>query len=95
MRISSGSVRSTTVSCSRSTRRSAIGWRSSWRWRFHFTPSPGTYFQLVDYRDISDEPDHLLARRLTESIGVATIPVSVLRGSAEGSAPAAPLLLQG
>ena len=45
--------------------------------RFHFTPSPGTYFQLVDYRDISDEPDHLLARRLTESIGVATIPVSV------------------
>ena len=43
----------------------------------YFTPSPGTYFQLVDYRDISDEPDHLLARRLTESIGVATIPVSV------------------
>ena len=45
--------------------------------RFHFMPSAGTYFQLIDYRDISDEPDHLLARRLTETIGVATIPVSV------------------
>jgi methionine aminotransferase len=45
--------------------------------RFTFEPSAGTYFQLLDYRAISDEGDVELARRLTVEHGVAAIPVSV------------------
>ncbi|MFW2405659.1 MAG: pyridoxal phosphate-dependent aminotransferase [Gammaproteobacteria bacterium] len=45
--------------------------------RFQFTPSAGTYFQLVDYSSITDEADTDLARRLTREAGVASIPVSV------------------
>ncbi|MCK6371662.1 MAG: methionine aminotransferase [Gammaproteobacteria bacterium] len=45
--------------------------------RFRFTPSPGTYFQLVDYGAISPEPDVDFARRLTRETGVAAIPISV------------------
>ncbi|MBL6715260.1 MAG: aminotransferase class I/II-fold pyridoxal phosphate-dependent enzyme [Pseudomonadales bacterium] len=45
--------------------------------RFRFTPSAGTYFQLLEYDAISDEPDQALAERLTKEVGVATIPVSV------------------
>lgn len=44
-----------------------------------FTPLPceGTYFQMMDYSHISDEPDVAFARRLTTQHGVAAIPVSV------------------
>jgi len=45
--------------------------------RFKFTPSAGTYFQLLDYSAISNEEDTLLAERWTEEIGLASIPVSV------------------
>jgi methionine aminotransferase len=45
--------------------------------RFRFTPSAGTYFQLLDYGAISAEHDVDLARRLTTEHGVAAIPVSV------------------
>jgi methionine aminotransferase len=45
--------------------------------KFNFTPSAGTYFQLLDYSDISSEDDVALARKWTEQIGVAAIPVSV------------------
>lgn len=45
--------------------------------RFKLTPSAGTYFQLLDYSDISDEADTALARRLTREHGIASIPVSV------------------
>jgi methionine aminotransferase len=45
--------------------------------RFRITPSAGTYFQLLDYATISDEPDVDYARRLTRETGVAAIPVSV------------------
>jgi methionine aminotransferase len=45
--------------------------------RFRFTPSAGTYFQLVDYSCISDMPDREFARHLTTEFGVAAIPVSV------------------
>lgn len=45
--------------------------------RFHFAPSAGTYFQLVDYSAITAEPDVDYARRLTREAGVASIPVSV------------------
>ena len=45
--------------------------------RFRFTASAGTYFQLVDYSDITKEVDTEFARRLTTELGVAAIPVSV------------------
>ncbi len=45
--------------------------------RFMFTPSAGSYFQLLEYSAISDEPDTALAERLTREHGIASIPVSV------------------
>ena len=36
----------------------------------------GTYFQLVSYAEVSDEPDVALAERLTREQLVASIPVS-------------------
>ena len=45
--------------------------------RFHFTPSSGTYFQLLDYSEISNLDDVTLARELTVNEGLASIPVSV------------------
>ncbi|GEO02571.1 aminotransferase [Adhaeribacter aerolatus] len=45
--------------------------------RFRIIPSAGTYFQLAHYGHITDEPDVAFARRLTQEIGVAAIPVSV------------------
>jgi len=45
--------------------------------RFSYTPSSGTYFQLLDYSRITTEPDVDYARRLTREAGVACIPVSV------------------
>lgn len=45
--------------------------------RFTFRPAQGTFFQVLDYSDITDEDDVSYARRLTTEIGVASIPVSV------------------
>ena len=45
--------------------------------RFTLTPSPGTYFQLLDFSDISDELDQSLATRLVHEAGIASIPISV------------------
>jgi methionine aminotransferase len=45
--------------------------------RFRFRPAAGTFFQILDYSDISDAADVDYARRLTKEIGVASIPVSV------------------
>jgi methionine aminotransferase len=44
---------------------------------FRFHPAQGTYFQLADYRAISDLDDVEFSRRLTVEHGVATIPISV------------------
>lgn len=44
--------------------------------RFRFTPSRGTYFQLVDYGAISSLPDTEFATLLTQQKGVAAIPLS-------------------
>lgn len=44
--------------------------------RFTFTPSRGTYFQLVDYSAISSLPDAEFANYLTQKKGVAAIPLS-------------------
>ncbi len=45
--------------------------------RFTLTPSKSTFFQLLDYGAISNEPDTQLAKRWTRDIGVASIPLSV------------------
>jgi methionine aminotransferase len=39
-------------------------------------PCAGTYFQLMDYSEISDECDKDIANRLIVDHGVASIPVS-------------------
>ncbi|MGB5554344.1 MAG: methionine aminotransferase [Flavobacteriaceae bacterium] len=44
--------------------------------RFKFKPSQGTYFQLVDYTDITNEPDEVLAKRLIINHKLACIPIS-------------------
>lgn len=45
--------------------------------RFEVVPSAGTYFQLLSYRNISDEKDTDFAIRLTKEFKLASIPVSV------------------
>jgi len=45
--------------------------------RFTFSPSKGTYFQLLDYSAITKEKDTNFAKRLTKEFGVASIPISV------------------
>jgi methionine aminotransferase len=45
--------------------------------RFSFTPSSGSYFQLLDYSSLSDAPDVQLAEDWTRHHGVASIPISV------------------
>ena len=44
--------------------------------RFRPLPCRGTYFQLMDYSAISDEPDAEFAIRVTKEHGVASIPTS-------------------
>lgn len=48
--------------------------------RFRALACHGTYFQLFDYSDISDENDIDLVTRMTREHGVAAIPVSVFYG---------------
>ena len=45
--------------------------------RFRLHPARSTFFQIVDYGNISDENDVALAKRWTEEVGVASIPLSV------------------
>ena len=45
--------------------------------RFVFTPSAGTFFQLVDYSAVSDLDDMRMVEWLTKDVGVAAIPMSV------------------
>jgi methionine aminotransferase len=44
--------------------------------RFRVVPCHGTYFQLLDYSKISDEPETEFAIRLTKEFNLASIPVS-------------------
>lgn len=44
---------------------------------FKMIPTPGTYFQLADYSDLSDMDDQSFATHLTQIVGVAAIPISV------------------
>ena len=45
--------------------------------RFRLHPARSTFFQIVDYGEISGEDDVTLAKRWTEEIGVASIPLTV------------------
>jgi len=44
--------------------------------RFKFIPAAGTYFQVLDYSNISDEEEMAFAQRLTREHKVASVPVS-------------------
>lgn len=44
--------------------------------RFKLNKARGTYFQLLDYSDISDKNDYEFSEYLTKEIGVAVIPLS-------------------
>ena len=46
--------------------------------RFTLLPCEGTYFQLLDYSEISDLDDVAFCEWLVDQVGVAAIPVSVL-----------------
>ena len=45
--------------------------------RFKVIPCHGTYFQLLDYTEISDMNDIEFAKKLTIENGIASIPISV------------------
>jgi methionine aminotransferase len=45
--------------------------------RFRLRPTRSTFFQVLDYGEITDEPDTILAERWTRDIGVASIPLTV------------------
>jgi methionine transaminase len=51
--------------------------------RFAPIPSRGTYFQLLDYSAIGDEPDAAFAMRLLKEHGVASIPTSAFLYNSE------------
>ena len=45
--------------------------------RFKLTPTRSSFFQLLDYSEITEEDDDALAKRWTREIGVASIPLNV------------------
>jgi methionine aminotransferase len=51
--------------------------------RFKFTPAKGTYFQSLDFSEITTESDVVFAERLTKDYGLATIPTSVFNKNKE------------
>lgn len=46
---------------------------------FTFTPSQGSYFQILDYSKISEESDVDFALRLAQEHGVAAVPISLFQ----------------
>ncbi len=50
--------------------------------RFKVIPTSSTYFQLLDYSNISQEDDISFAKRITKEFGVASIPMSTLYSQA-------------
>lgn len=51
--------------------------------RWEYTPASGTYFQLLSYKNITDEKDVDFAKRLTIEHKVASIPISVFNKNGE------------
>ena len=50
--------------------------------RFEFSPSNGTYFQLLNFKNITNESDYEFAIRLTKEKKIAAIPISVFNEDA-------------
>lgn len=50
--------------------------------RFDFSPTEGTYFQLLDYSKISQEDDLQIAKQWTAERKIASIPISVFYNQA-------------
>ncbi|QZE13885.1 aminotransferase class I/II-fold pyridoxal phosphate-dependent enzyme [Halosquirtibacter laminarini] len=46
---------------------------------FEFVPCKGTYYQILDYSKISNEPDTEFVERLIKEYGIATVPVSIFQ----------------
>ena len=44
---------------------------------FKFTPSQGSFFQLVSYKHLSSISDYELSVKMCKEVGVACIPISV------------------
>ncbi len=55
------------------------------RTRFRLLPAPGTYFQCVDYRRISNLPEQAFCRWLATEVGVAAIPMSAFHDQSRES----------
>ncbi len=51
--------------------------------RFKVIPSDGTYFQMLDYSNITNESDVLFSERITVENKLATIPTSVFNANQE------------
>ena len=51
--------------------------------RFKIIPSKGTYFQMLDFSEISQESDIAFAERLTKENKIASIPTSVFNANGE------------
>jgi len=45
--------------------------------RFRCIPCAGTYFQLLDYSDITTQPDFELCEQWTRERGIASVPISI------------------
>ena len=52
--------------------------------RFTLSPAQGAYFQLLDYSEITAEPDTEFATRLTREAGIASIPISIFCATPPG-----------
>lgn len=51
--------------------------------RFKFIPSKGTYFQMLEYSNISNESDIEFTKKLTKEFKLSTIPTSVFNKNKE------------
>jgi len=47
--------------------------------KFKILPSSGSYYVLMDYSQLSNEPDFVFAERLVKDYGIATIPASAFQ----------------
>lgn len=51
--------------------------------RFQAIPTQGSYFQLLNYKNISNQPDLEMAEWLAKEKGIASIPISGFYDSKE------------
>jgi len=53
--------------------------------RFRWRPAAGSYFQVLDYGEITDQPDTVLCEQWTREHGVASVPLSVFSVAPTGA----------